>query len=111
MKKTSLDQLPHEGVSHDPEIKKQVMLRRGDLPHVTAFARSTLLPGQTAHAHAHSDMFEVFYVEGGHGVMRIANAEHRLERGVCIMVEPRERHEITNDGTADLVLLYFGIEQ
>ena len=31
-----------------------------------------------------------------------------LERGVCLVVEPGERHEITNSGSAKLVLIYFG---
>ena len=109
MKKISLSQLPREGVSHDPQIQKQVMLRRGDVPHLTAFSRSTFLPGQTARAHQHADMFEVFYVESGRGVMRIGAAEHQLEPGVCVLVEPGERHEITNNGSADLVLMYFGV--
>ena len=109
MKKVSLNELPREGVSHDPQITKQVMLRRGDVPHLTAFSRSVLLPGQTAHAHEHRDMYEVFFVESGAGLMTIADAPHPLERGVCMMVEPGERHEITNNGSAELVLLYFGI--
>lgn len=110
MKKVSLSELPHEGVSHDPQIAKQVMLRRGDVPHLTAFSRSTLLPGQTAHAHEHRDMFEVFFVESGAGLITISGEEHRLTRGVCMLIEPSERHEITNDGASELVLIYFGVE-
>lgn len=110
MKKVSLADLAREGVSHDPQITKQVMLRRGDVPHLTAFSRSTLLPGQSARAHEHRDMFEVFFVESGTGRMKIANAEHDLARGVCVLVEPGEVHEIVNNGSADLVLSYFGIE-
>ena len=110
MKKLSLRELPTEGVSHDPQIKKQVMLKRGDVPHLTSFSRATLLPGQSARTHEHADMFEVFFVESGAGLMKIGDTEHALERGICILVEPRERHEITNIGTADLVLNYFGVE-
>ena len=110
MKKVSLEELPREGVSHDPQILKQVMLRRGDAPHLTAFSRATLQPGQTAHAHQHQDMFEVFFVESGAGSITISGGEHQLTRGVCLMVEPGELHEITNNGTAELVLIYFGIE-
>ena len=110
MRKVSLADLPREGVSHDPQITKQVMLRRGDLPHLTTFARSTLLPGQSARAHEHRDMYEVFFVESGAGMMTIGDAEHQLERGVCIMIEPGERHEITNNTDSELVLIYFGVE-
>jgi mannose-6-phosphate isomerase-like protein (cupin superfamily) len=110
MKRVSLDKLPREGVSHDPEIIKQVLLRRGDVPHLTAFSRATLLPGQTATAHEHRDMFEVFFVESGSGVIRIADVAHELAAGVCILIEPGERHEIKNTGASDLVLNYFGVE-
>jgi quercetin dioxygenase-like cupin family protein len=110
MKKVSLAGVPEESVSHDPEIKKQVLLRRGDVLHLTNFSRSRLAPGQTVSAHAHKDMHEVFYVEQGTGVMKINDEELRLERGVCVAVAPAERHEITNDGADDLVLCYFGVE-
>ena len=109
MKKVSLHELPREGVSHDPQILKQVMLRRGEAPHLASFSRATLQPGQTAHAHQHHDMFEVFFVESGVGSITVSGVEHQLVQGVCLMVEPGELHEITNGGTADLVLLYFGI--
>ena len=110
MKKVVLSELPREGVSHDPQIRKQVMLRRGDVPHVTGFSCATLLPGQTAHAHQHDDMSEVFFVQAGEGLMTIQGAEHQLTPGACILVEPGELHEISNNGDAGLVLLYFGIE-
>ena len=110
MKKTSLAELPREGVSHDPQIAKQVMLRRGDAPHLTAFSRSVLLPGQTARAHQHLDMFEVFFVESGAGLMKVNGHEHKLAPGVCVLVEPREEHEITNNSYGELVLNYFGLE-
>jgi mannose-6-phosphate isomerase-like protein (cupin superfamily) len=111
MKKISLADLPAEPVSHNPEITKQVMLRRGDLPHLTNFSRSRLLAGQTAGAHAHASMHEVFFVESGAGTMRVDAREVRLKAGVCVAVEPGESHEIRNTGAAELVLIYFGIEE
>jgi mannose-6-phosphate isomerase-like protein (cupin superfamily) len=109
MKKVSLRELPHEGVSHDPQIAKQVLLRRGDVPHLNAFSRATLAPGQSARSHQHPDMFEVFWVEAGVGRMQTADDEHQLAHGVCIVVEPGETHQITNTGSSDLALLYFSV--
>lgn len=40
MKLTSLNELSIERVSHNPEIQKQVMLRSGDLPHLTNFSQA-----------------------------------------------------------------------
>jgi quercetin dioxygenase-like cupin family protein len=110
MKYISLSQTPIETVSHNPEIKKQVMLRSGDLPHLTNFSQSRFTPGQSACAHAHPDMNEVFFVESGTGRILINGQPHLLEVGTCIAVEAGEVHEVINDGAEDLVLTYFGLK-
>lgn len=110
MKRISLASLAEERVSHNPEITKKVMLRSGDLPHLTNFAQACFAPGQVATAHAHSDMCEVFFVEAGAGSIRVNDQIYPLQPGVCIAVEPGEVHEITNHGTHDLVVTYFGLQ-
>lgn len=109
MKLTSLTHLPEEQVSHNSEIKKKVMLRLGDLPHLTYFSQAQFAPGQTAAAHAHQDMCEVFFVEAGEGTIRIDGVEHPLQAGTCVVVEPGENHEVINNGSIDLILTYFGL--
>jgi quercetin dioxygenase-like cupin family protein len=109
MKFTSLNRLPEESVVHNPAIKKKVMLRLGDLPHLTNFSQSRFAPGQIAAAHAHQDMAEVFFVEAGTGIIRIDSEEYPLEVGNCIAVEPGEVHEIINNSSSELVLTYFGL--
>jgi quercetin dioxygenase-like cupin family protein len=109
MKLTSLASIPTEFVSHNPQISKQVMLRSGDLPHLTNFSQATLAPGQVAAGHAHSDMHEVFFVESGAGTIQINGRAYSLLPGVCIAVEPGEIHEVSNTGIHELVLTYFGI--
>ncbi|HEX6939900.1 MAG TPA: cupin domain-containing protein [Longimicrobiales bacterium] len=106
-----LDDIADEGVSHDPEIRKRVMIRNGRVPHVTTFAQSRFRPGQAATTHAHPDMYEIFLVESGTGVVRIDGREFPLEPGVCVVIEPGERHDMANTGTEDLVLTYFGIAE
>ncbi|ARV59693.1 cupin [Nostocales cyanobacterium HT-58-2] len=109
MKLTSLNNLPEEPVSHNPQIKKKVMLRFGDLPHLTNFSQSRFAPGQTAPAHTHQDMCEVFFVESGSGFIRINSEEYPLVPGNCIAIEPGEVHEVVNNGSTELVLTYFGL--
>ncbi|MFE4104754.1 cupin domain-containing protein [Almyronema epifaneia] len=109
MKHVSLKTLPEEAVSHNPAIKKRVLLRSGDLPHLTNFAQARFSPGQLAAAHAHKDMCEVFFVEAGDGIIRINNTDYELQVGTCIAVEPGEVHEVINTGAVDLVLTYFGL--
>ncbi|AUT02910.1 cupin [Nostoc sp. CENA543] len=106
---TSLSETPEEPVSHNPEIKKKVMLRFGDLPHLTNFSQARFAPGQKAAAHAHQDMCEVFFVEAGAGIIFINGQEYPLLPGNCVAVEPGEIHEVVNNGTNELVLTYFGL--
>ena len=110
MKYTSLDRLPSESVSHNPEIQKRVMLRSGDLPHLTNFSQACFAPGQVAIAHAHRDMCEVFFVTAGQGNIRIDDTDYPLTPGVCVAVEPGETHEVSNTGETELILTYFGIQ-
>ncbi len=85
------------------------MLRLGDLPHLTNFSQARFAPGQTAAAHAHSDMCEVFFVEAGKGLIIINDQAYPLLPGVCIAVEADEQHEVQNTGDDELVLTYFGL--
>ena len=109
MKITNLKNLPIQQVSHNPEIVKKVMLDSQDIPHLTNFSQATFAPGQIASAHSHPDMFEVFFVSAGIGIMRIENKEYNLTPGVCIAIATGETHEVINTGTDNLVLTYFGI--
>jgi quercetin dioxygenase-like cupin family protein len=106
---TSLPSLFDEPVSHNPEIRKRVMLRAGVLPPVTQLAEARFLPGQVAPAHAHADMAEVFLVTGGSGTITVDGRPHSLAAGTCVAVEPGEIHEIAATGTEPLVLVYFGV--
>ncbi|NJK27831.1 MAG: cupin domain-containing protein [Coleofasciculaceae cyanobacterium SM2_3_26] len=110
MKQTSLNDLPSQQVSHNPAIQKKVMLRMGDLPHLTNFSQAYFAPGQIAAAHAHRDMCEVFFVQAGEGTITINGAVYPLRAGSCIAVEPNEVHEVVNTGSEELVLTYFGIQ-
>lgn len=110
MKLTNLDRLPSQQVSHNPEIKKKVMLSFGDLPHLTNFSQAVFAPEQIASNHCHQDMNEVFFVQSGSGIIRINDRDFNLVPGTCIAVEAGEYHEIINRGKTDLILTYFGIK-
>ncbi|MGB3766274.1 MAG: cupin domain-containing protein [Phormidesmis sp.] len=110
MKLTALEDLPVESVSHNPAIKKQVMLRMGEVPHLTNFSQARFQPGQVAEAHAHTDMHEVFFVESGEGSIEIDGIAYALTPGVCVAVAPHESHEVSNWGEVELVLTYFGLK-
>lgn len=109
MKIITLSDIPAQGVSHDPEIQKRVMLRYGDLPHLTNFSQARFAPGQQVTPHKHADMSEVFLVESGEGTIWIDTVAYPLTAGTCVAVEAGEMHKLANTGQADLVLTYFGV--
>ena len=109
MKITTLAEVPTQGVSHDPEIQKRVMLRNDDLPHLTNFSQARFVPGQQVTPHKHVDMSEVFLVESGEGTIWINHVAYPLIAGTCVAVEAGELHKLANTGQTDLVLTYFGI--
>lgn len=98
MKRVNLHELKDQGVSHNAAIRKKVMLQPGEIPHLTNFSQATFAPGQVANAHAHSEMYEVFFVSAGNGTMAINGMDQALSPGVCILVEPGDVHEVTNTG-------------
>lgn len=111
MQYSKLIELPDEEVSHNARIKKRVMLKTGDLPHLIGFSQARFPAGEMANRHKHDDMYEVFYVEQGVGRIRVDDQEIALEPGVCVSVEPGENHEIENTGNEELVVNYFGFTE
>ena len=109
MKIVDLTDLPKEGVSHDPQIVKTVMIRDGEFPHLTKFTQLRMSPGQIAHEHSHADEYEIFLIEAGECLAVVDAKEYNLSAGHCVVFEPLEVHEITSTGSEDLVMTYFGI--
>ncbi|KAG0365598.1 cupin domain-containing protein [Gamsiella multidivaricata] len=109
MKITSLDSLPVAYVSHDSTVEKKVLLKNGDVPHVTQLAVATLKPGEQATKHHHNDMTETFHFQSGWGEMEIDDKVLEVKAGITVTVFPGEAHEIRNTGSENLVVLYFGI--
>jgi len=110
VKLSTLQAQPDQPVSHNPAIRKRVLLRTGEVPPLTNAAQAYFAPGQVAGAHAHADMAEVFWVATGSGTIWVDGVAYALEPGTCVAVEPGEQHEIANTGTAELVLFYFGVQ-
>ena len=109
MKLQHLNDLPWESVSHNPEIQQRVFLRHGDVEHLTHFAQARFAPGQSAPAHSHQDMVEVFFVSAGVATAVVDGEIHTLPAGSSLLVEVGEEHELRNDGEEELILTYFSL--
>jgi mannose-6-phosphate isomerase-like protein (cupin superfamily) len=110
MKIVSLANVTPQGVVHNPDIIKRVLLPKGTIPHLTNFSQAVFLPQQVAPAHRHEQMVEVFFAVSGSGTITINETPHLLAMGTCVLVDAGELHEVANTGTVPLVLLYFGIQ-
>jgi len=109
MKLVDILKIPAVGVSHNPNLTKQVLIPKGEIPGLTGFSRTTFKPGQSADTHVHKTMYEVFYTESGKGVITVEDKEVVMEEGYCLTIEPGERHSQANPFDKDVTWLYFGI--
>lgn len=109
MKVTSVRECPELGVSHNPLIKKHLLIAGGEIAGITNFSRAVFPPGEVAPGHSHSDMTEVFYIESGSAEIVVDGALIAMPAGSCITIEPGERHELRNTGGSDMTVIYFGV--
>lgn len=110
MKITSLKTITETATSHNESVKRKVMIEKGLMPLVTQFAQVKFSPGQIAEKHVHDNMFETFYIEEGEGIATIDDTNVALEKGMCVIVEPGEAHELKNTGKEELLILVLEIK-
>jgi len=64
-----------------------------------------LAPGQTPYPyHSHSAQWEFYHVISGTGLVRHQDGTDPIEPGDAIIFPPGEPHQLTNNGSADLIL-------
>src|SRR4051795_2051701 len=62
-------------------------------------------PGQTPYPyHSHSAQWEFYHVISGNGLVRHQAGTTPIEAGDAFIFQPGQPHQLTNDGSADLVL-------
>ena len=111
----ALEDIESVPVNHDRVVEsagtitKQVLLKNGDVPHLTGFSQAHVPPGQIVSEHAHATMHEVFFVEEGAGEFVINDKATPVHKGSCIHLAAGDRHRIENTGRGDLTLTYFGV--
>ncbi len=109
MKIRHLDEIKPQGISHDADILKKVLFSESELPASVRLSHAVFKPGQKASGHRHDDLCEIFYVISGSGLFCINGQEHRVSAGSSLRIDPHEMHEVINDGSDDMALVYFGL--
>jgi len=109
MKLLKLDELPEVGISHNPDIKKKVILDKGYIPRLMTFGQATIKPGQSVEEHKHDTMYEVFYIQSGTADFIVNGEKIVVREGEVISLEPHELHSQNNPYPKSVTWLYFGI--
>lgn len=110
MKIVAIDNTSEQAVSHNPKIKKHVLISNGEIKHITNFSEAFFPPGEIAYAHNHIDMTEVFFIKSGSGILIVDDKNILLTENMCITIEPGESHEIQNTGSKELIIMCLGIQ-
>lgn len=93
MKLYTLEKAEEKAVSHDPGLKKKLLVPEG-VGCVRHISQIVLKPGRAVSAHAHGDSTEVFYCVRGSMTFHINGKPVLLAPGSCLIVEPGEVHAI-----------------
>jgi len=109
MKLLHLAQIPAEGVAHQPEIKKQVLIKNGEIPQLTGFSQAVFKPGQACEEHRHPTMYEVYFLLEGEATLFISGREVKAAKNDCVVIEPGESHRAVNNSRQDFIWIYFGV--
>lgn len=70
-----------------------------------SFAEITHPQGTASDEHYHLEAEEVYYVLQGEGQVRIDGQARPIGPGDVVVILPGQRHQVQQEGTADLVLL------
>ncbi|KAI9031158.1 hypothetical protein DFJ74DRAFT_424610 [Hyaloraphidium curvatum] len=120
-----VDALPDVATSHADEIRKKVIFGNFEaaardafrLRGMVQFARASFPPGSEVKKHVHADMSETFYCLEGEGFVDAETdtpagprtERVRLKPATVVSFNPGAGHRFVNNGTANLVVLYFAL--
>ncbi len=95
----------------NPGVWKKVLFCRDDLqPGRIQMVNWARLPGGNDFAaHYHEDMQEIFIVLSGETHIRVDDQQTVLRAGDAVLIEPREVHQMWNEGTEHVDYIAIGI--
>ncbi len=105
MKLFSLDEIPFEPISHDPQLKKKV-LARDPVSNVNRISHVVLPLGSSVSEHSHAAIAEIFFCIRGKSTFSVEGKSFSVRKGHLIIIEPGELHSITGV-MEETELLYF----
>ena len=64
-------------------------------------------PHTSIKPHFHKKTFEIFYIKGGSGILKLNEKEFRCQPDDFFLCEPEDVHEFINDTDEDFIILIF----
>ncbi len=94
-----------------PGVLKKVLLEKADLQpgRIQMINWASLGAGKRFSRHYHEDMQEIFIVVQGAAEVTVAAETVSLRRGDTVVIDPREVHEMRNQGSEAVEYLAIGI--
>ena len=94
-----------------PGVLKKVLFQRNDLQQgsIQMVNWAKLLAGKSFAAHYHEDMQEIFIMMVGAARLTVGAKTVIMRPGDAVLIEPRETHQMWNDGERDAEYLAIGI--
>lgn len=105
MKVFPLDSAPLRPVSHDPALKKRVLVEDA-FSCVRHLSHIILPPGAKASSHSHENAYEVFYCVSGKVSFKINGKDVLIREKTCLIVDPGDIHSI-DEVPIESELVYF----
>jgi mannose-6-phosphate isomerase-like protein (cupin superfamily) len=89
---------------------KRAFLNNEDTPtKLTQFAYSKLQPGEICGLHTHVTMEEYFFFLSGTAKYFVGEEVYNVEKGSFLRIPANTYHELRNNNTEELEIIYFGI--
>ena len=95
----------HKFVAQDNAIVREIISHRNSSIKNISLAEVTIPPGTSVFEHYHIKTEELYYIIAGEGQMFIEGKDRIVKVGDAVVILPRQRHKIKNQGETDLVIL------
>jgi len=92
-------------ITKDSSEIREILAPRNSIIQRQSLAEARLLPGRSTEEHYHVQTEEIYYILSGSGQMVVDGEERHVKKHDGIAIPPGARHQITNTGDDDLVIL------
>ena len=94
-------------VTKDGSLVYEVLHPKSSAISKGSVAVAVVKPKSRTKLHYHELSEEVYFVWKGRGIVRVGEERTRVEQGCFVLIPPRTKHCIENDGSEELVIVCY----